>query len=149
MNPDQIQQALKDGRFTLTDVIDAVIQVNGIIGVGKITLAEQTAEYIRSHKGYQRPGQDMPERAANGTSGMTLDEMAAEQAVEDDRIQELMDEHLAETDRQQANMYNLGWAQGDDWIQSKTSKGRLYTGIGKDGSFYHEWTGAKTSPDRT
>lgn len=41
----QIIQALKDGRLTLTDVIDAVIATNGIIGVGLITLGDSLKEY--------------------------------------------------------------------------------------------------------
>lgn len=48
-----IEDMLRNGDFTLTDVIDAVIQLNGIIGVGKYTLADDIAEYIRNHKGYK------------------------------------------------------------------------------------------------
>ena len=31
---------MKDGKFTLTDVIDAVIQTNGMVGVGIISLGD-------------------------------------------------------------------------------------------------------------
>ena len=47
MNRQEIIAALKAGTFTLT-VIDAVVEVNGIIGVGLITLGEQLNEYCRS-----------------------------------------------------------------------------------------------------
>ena len=45
MNRQEIIDALKAGTFTLTDVIDAVVEVNGIIGVGLVTLGEQLNEY--------------------------------------------------------------------------------------------------------
>lgn len=48
----EIRQALRDGKLDLTDVIDAVIQVNAIIGVGKYSLAQFVSEYIENHKGY-------------------------------------------------------------------------------------------------
>jgi uncharacterized protein (DUF2461 family) len=47
----EIIDDLKDGRYDLTTVIDAVILANGIIGVGLITLADRVATYIRNHKG--------------------------------------------------------------------------------------------------
>lgn len=53
MNQKQIIHLLKTEQMTLTDVIDAVIQVNGIIGVGKYTLADNVADYIKNHKGYK------------------------------------------------------------------------------------------------
>jgi hypothetical protein len=42
----EIEQLLIDEVITLTDVIDAVITINGIIGVGLITLADDVADYI-------------------------------------------------------------------------------------------------------
>lgn len=47
----QVEQDLKAGEYTLTGVVDAVISVNGIIGVGLITMAEDVARYIRNHPG--------------------------------------------------------------------------------------------------
>ena len=41
-----IQELLKNGAFTLTDVIDAVIEINAIIGVGLISLGEDIERYI-------------------------------------------------------------------------------------------------------
>ena len=43
---EEIQELLKDGAFTLTDVIDAVIEINAIIGVGLISLGEDIERYI-------------------------------------------------------------------------------------------------------
>lgn len=50
--PTEVEQALRAELFNLWDVIDAVIQANAIIGVGKFSLADDVAEYIKSHKGY-------------------------------------------------------------------------------------------------
>lgn len=46
MTTKEIQKALREGKFTLTDVIDAFIELNGIIGVGRITLADNIRDYI-------------------------------------------------------------------------------------------------------
>ena len=46
---EEIQELLKTGAFTLTDVIDAVIEVNAIIGVGLISLGEDIERYITQH----------------------------------------------------------------------------------------------------
>ncbi len=51
----QIEQDLRAGEYDLTSVLDAVIRVNGIIGVGRVTLAEQVAAYIRTGKDIPRP----------------------------------------------------------------------------------------------
>jgi hypothetical protein len=48
MNRQKIIESLKTGTFTLTDVIDAVVEVNGIIGVGLVTLGEQLNDYCLS-----------------------------------------------------------------------------------------------------
>ena len=42
-----IQKLLRDGELTLTDVIDAVIEMNAIIGVGLISLGENIERYIQ------------------------------------------------------------------------------------------------------
>ena len=46
---EEIQELLNPGAFTLTDVIDAVIEVNAIIGVGLISLGEDIELYITQH----------------------------------------------------------------------------------------------------
>ena len=43
-----IQKLLRDGELTLTDVIDAVIEMNAIICVGLISLGEDIERYILS-----------------------------------------------------------------------------------------------------
>ena len=50
MTHETIVQMLKDEQLTLTDVIDAVIDLNGIVGVGLITLGDQMQSYIHYHK---------------------------------------------------------------------------------------------------
>ena len=46
MTQQKIIELMKAGELDLYEVIDAVIAANGIIGVGKITLAEQVSDYI-------------------------------------------------------------------------------------------------------
>ena len=43
---EQIKQMLIDGKLTLTDVIDATIDVNNLIGVGLISLSDGIDKYI-------------------------------------------------------------------------------------------------------
>jgi len=45
MNKKQIIAKLEHGDFTLTDVIDAVIELNALVGVGCITLGDSLKEY--------------------------------------------------------------------------------------------------------
>ena len=45
MTSTEIIEHLVAGSITLTDVIDAVIEVNGIIGVGCISLGDQIKDY--------------------------------------------------------------------------------------------------------
>lgn len=47
-NQQQIKQMLTENKLTLTDVIDAVIDVNSLVGVGLITLSDGISEYIRN-----------------------------------------------------------------------------------------------------
>tara|TARA_R110002020_G_scaffold221850_1_gene430039 strand:+ start:539 stop:721 length:183 start_codon:yes stop_codon:yes gene_type:complete len=49
MNQIQIKEAITNGDLVLTDVIDAVIDINGIIGVGLITLGDDIQKYIQFH----------------------------------------------------------------------------------------------------
>jgi hypothetical protein len=52
----------------------------------------------------------------------------------------LLDEHEAEAERHGAEFYNFGWASGDNFICSKTSKGVLATEIDrKTMEVSHSW----------
>lgn len=53
-----IRQMILDGDLTITAVIDEVIQLNGFIGVGLITLGDQLKEYCYNHKGYKKETED-------------------------------------------------------------------------------------------
>lgn len=46
---EDIQYLLEHTDMSLTRVLDIVIKMNGIIGVGLITLAENVSNYIRTH----------------------------------------------------------------------------------------------------
>lgn len=48
MKKETLKILIEEEGVTITDVIDAVIELNGIIGVGLITLGEQLKEYCRS-----------------------------------------------------------------------------------------------------
>jgi len=45
MSTEELQKLLKDKEFTIEDVIDAIIQLNGIVGVGKISLGDTLKNY--------------------------------------------------------------------------------------------------------
>ena len=45
MSTEELQKLLKDKEFTIEDVIDAIIQLNGVIGVGKISLGDTLRDY--------------------------------------------------------------------------------------------------------
>lgn len=65
---------------------------------------------------------------------------SADQKVHDDRMSQLVDAHCEEADMKGAEFYNLGWAQGDYFIHSKTDQGRLYSELNlKTGEITHEW----------
>lgn len=51
MNKKEIKRLILEEGLELTDVIDVVIEINGIIGVGLITLSEQIKDYIRKKCG--------------------------------------------------------------------------------------------------
>lgn len=46
MEKEKIKKLILEEGLTITDVIDAVIELNGIIGVGLITLGEGLQEYV-------------------------------------------------------------------------------------------------------
>lgn len=51
MDRKEIERLVLEEGLELTDVIDVVIEINGIIGVGLITLSEQIKDYIRKKCG--------------------------------------------------------------------------------------------------
>jgi len=51
MTKQELTKLITDGEFTLTDVIDVIVDINGIIGVGLFSLGEELNEYVRGlHK---------------------------------------------------------------------------------------------------
>jgi len=48
MDKAELTKLLASEEITLTDVIDAVIEINGIIGVGLISLGEDLEKYVVS-----------------------------------------------------------------------------------------------------
>ena len=40
-----LRKLIMDGKFTLTDVIDEVIEINGLVGVGILTLGDNLKQY--------------------------------------------------------------------------------------------------------
>jgi len=53
MDKKELTALITEGKITLTDVIDIVIELNGFIGVGLISLGEDIQKYIveKIHKG--------------------------------------------------------------------------------------------------
>ena len=49
MNSKEIIKWLVDNDIVIEDVIDAIIEENGIVGVGFITLADNLTKHIHSH----------------------------------------------------------------------------------------------------
>lgn len=56
MTQKKIIKLIQEEGLTITDVIDAVIQINGIIGVGKYSLGDDLKQYCYDHKGYKKEG---------------------------------------------------------------------------------------------
>ena len=51
MNKEELTDLITAEEFTLTDVIDVIVDINGIIGVGLFSLGEELNEYVRGlHK---------------------------------------------------------------------------------------------------
>jgi len=44
---------LKDNNVDISEVIDAIIKVNGFVGVGLVTLEEYVVEAIKKHHKYE------------------------------------------------------------------------------------------------
>ena len=49
-NKEALRKSIVEGKFTLTDVIDIVIEENAYIGVGLISLGDATYQYIVESK---------------------------------------------------------------------------------------------------
>ena len=45
MSTEELYRLLKDEEFTIEDVIQAIIQLNGIVGVGKISLGDTLRDF--------------------------------------------------------------------------------------------------------
>ena len=45
----QLRGQIRAGHFTLIEVIDAVVEINGIIGVGLISLGDDLKYYCYNH----------------------------------------------------------------------------------------------------
>jgi hypothetical protein len=59
MSTEELQKLLKDKEFTIEDVIDAVIQLNGVVGVGRISLGDTLQNYCYHRaKDYRGTGRD-------------------------------------------------------------------------------------------
>ena len=60
MTNERLYQLLRDGEFKIEDVIDAIIQINGIVGVGKISLGDALKDYCYHRaKDYRSRGVDL------------------------------------------------------------------------------------------
>jgi hypothetical protein len=65
MNKEEIKQLLING-LTIQEVIDAVIEINGIIGVGLITLGDNLQQYCYNNKsGYYRTDEPIEDQDKN------------------------------------------------------------------------------------
>ena len=49
MKRNEIEKLILDNELNLADVLDIIIRLNGIIGVGLITLADQVSEHIKNY----------------------------------------------------------------------------------------------------
>ncbi len=48
MDKEELKKLILEKGLTITDLIDIIVELNGIIGVGLITLGEQLNEYCKS-----------------------------------------------------------------------------------------------------
>lgn len=55
--------------------------------------------------------------------------------------EKLLTAHIKEMESKGAEGYNIGWASGEGFIHSKTTKGRLYSEVvPKTKKIRHQWT---------
>lgn len=48
MNKEEIKKLVLEQELTITDLIDVVVEINGIIGVGLISLGDGLQEYVHN-----------------------------------------------------------------------------------------------------
>ena len=79
MTNEKLYQLLRDGEFKIEDVINAIIQINGIVGVGRISLGDTLKDYCYHRaKDYNSKGvdlvslQDYSEQASKLESGESV-----------------------------------------------------------------------------
>ena len=59
MTNEELYKLLEDKEFTIEDVIQAIIQLNGIVGVGKISLGDTLRDFCYHRaEDYRGKGQD-------------------------------------------------------------------------------------------
>ena len=59
MSTEELHRLLKDKEFTVEDVVDAIIFLNGIVGVGRISLGDSIRDYCYHRaKDYSGKGRD-------------------------------------------------------------------------------------------
>lgn len=54
--------------------------------------------------------------------------------------EEILKAHIDFAEQNKAEFFNLGWAEGENFIHSKTSKGRIYTERNEEGAIISEFT---------
>ena len=68
MSTEELYKLLKDREFTIEDVIQAIIQINGIVGVGKISLGDTLRDFCYHRAEDYSKLRDTPEWTdSNGT----------------------------------------------------------------------------------
>lgn len=70
MDKEQIKELIEKEDLTLTDVIDTVVEMNGIIGVGLISLGSNLRDYC--HNKTKRESTDIEKRSFDGSITMTI-----------------------------------------------------------------------------
>jgi len=81
MSTEELHRLLKDKEFTIEDVIDAIIFLNGIVGVGKISLGDSIKDYCyhraKDYTGKSRDNLELSQKEeivwpSNHRNGTTL-----------------------------------------------------------------------------
>ena len=92
MSTEELHRLLKNREFTIEDVIDAIIFLNGIVGVGKITLGDTIKDYCY-HKAKDYSGKGRVNAIATIHASLYLDGDVTSVAV-DQQLRDLCD-HVA------------------------------------------------------
>lgn len=56
MEKEALKKLILEQGLTITDVVDAVVELNGIVGVGLISLGDRLRDYCYDHKGAKPAG---------------------------------------------------------------------------------------------